>query len=467
MVILLLVLFLPLHAFSQPNNSPVHRKNIILIIGDGMGFNAEKATEFYLGKKMVWESFPVMLAVATYAASVDDNEPADQMGGKSSVGYDPVAAWKDTAYLRRNATESSAAATTMATGFKTYNKSIGIGMKSDTLKNLVEIAKSLGKSAGVVSSVPFSHATPAGFVTHNRSRSKYTEIARDMILKSRCDVIMGTGNPAFDNDGRSLVKKWETTEYVGDSSLWAQLVKGSGKQTRFVFERRDYKVKDCNGDGLADPWTVVQNLDDFKSLEQGVTPVRVLGCPEVHSALQMARAAGKGETNDSPPFVTPYIKDIPTLAGMALGAINVLDNNPRGFFLMIEGGAIDWAEHNSQKGRTIEEVVGLNEAVEAVIGWVNSHSNWDETIVIVTADHETGYLWGGPPFLPIGDNGVGSLPMMKFNSPNHTNSLVPLFAKGRGSELFQGFATGQDPVRGPYIQNSDIQKLIKKIWTVN
>jgi len=439
-------------------------KNFILIIGDGMGYNTIRATDFYLGKKQYYEDFPVRLAMATYPANADENYQVYQGTGKKIVGYDPQAAWKDTGYVRRNATESSAAATAMATGFKTYNKAIGISINFDTLTNLVEIAKSLGKSAGVVTTVPFSHATPAGFVTHNRSRSNYSQITRDMILKSRCDVIMGCGNPAFDDDGRTLGKKWENSDFVGDSALWVQLVKGSGAQTRFLFEGKSYTVNDCDGDGTADPWTVIQNLDEFRRLEQGVPQKRVLGCPEVHSTLQMARAMGKGETNASPPFVTHYLKEIPTLADMTLGALNVMDDNPKGFFLMIEGGAIDWAEHDNQKGRTIEEMAGLNDAVKAVIGWVNRHSNWKETMVIVTGDHETGYLWGGPPFVPIKDNGPGKVPVMQFNSPDHTNSLIPLFARGSGSELLAGFADERDSIRGPYIQNSEIPQLIKSLW---
>jgi len=468
-IIILLFFLVPslsgsIHGYSQGSPRLLKVKNVILIIGDGMGYNAIRATDFYLGEKQYYEDFPVRLAMATYPANADEIYQGDQGTVKKIIGYDQIAAWKDTGYVKRNTTESSAAATAMATGFKTYNKAIGISMNFDTLTNLVEVAKSLGKSAGVVTTVPFSHATPAGFVAHNRSRSKYSQIARDMILRSRCDVIIGCGNPAFDDDGRALEKKWENSGFVGDSALWGQLVKGSGKQTRFHFEGKSYTVSDCDGDGMADPWTIIQSLDSFRRLEQGVPPKRILGCPEVHSTLQMARAMGKGETNDSPPFVTPYIKKIPTLADMTLGALNVMDNNPKGFFLMIEGGAIDWAEHDNQKGRTIEEMAGLNDAVKAVIGWVNRHSNWKETMVIVTGDHETGYLWGGPPFVPVGDNGAGRLPVMQFNSPDHTNSLIPLFVKGTGSELFAGFADESDSVRGPYIQNSEIPQVIKFLW---
>jgi alkaline phosphatase len=149
---------------------------------------------------------------------------------------------------------------------------------------------------------------------------------------------------------------------------------------------------------------------------------------------------------------------------MVGGALNVLDNNPKGFFVMIEGGATDWASHSNQKGRLIEEMKSFDEAVNSVVGWVNAHSNWDETLVIVTGDHETGFLWGGDPFLPVKDNGRQILPGMQFNSSDHTNSLVPFFARGTGSEFFRNFADEQDSVKGPFIQNSEIAQLIHFLW---
>jgi alkaline phosphatase len=149
---------------------------------------------------------------------------------------------------------------------------------------------------------------------------------------------------------------------------------------------------------------------------------------------------------------------------MVNGALNVLDNNPKGFFVMIEGGAADWASHDNQKGRLFEEMMGFNEAINNVVNWVNSHSNWNETLVIVTGDHETGFLWGAEPFIPLKDNGKGVLPEMKFNSTDHTNSLIPFFAKGAGSELYRNFADEYDSIRGPYIQNSEIPQLIHFLW---
>ena len=152
---------------------------------------------------------------------------------------------------------------------------------------------------------------------------------------------------------------------------------------------------------------------------------------------------------------------------MVRAGINVLDNNRSGFFLMIEGGAIDWATHENQKGRMLEEMTEFREAVDAVINWVNANSNWDETLLIVTADHECGNLWGGDPFTPVTDNGIGNLPGLQYNSHDHTNSLVPVFAMGAGASLLVKQADETDPVRGPYLQNTEIPALIFRLWDKN
>jgi alkaline phosphatase len=149
---------------------------------------------------------------------------------------------------------------------------------------------------------------------------------------------------------------------------------------------------------------------------------------------------------------------------MALGALNVLDNNKKGFFLMVEGGAIDWALHGNQKGRLIEETAGFFDAVQSVIQWVDKNSSWDETLLIVTADHETGLLWGEKPFAPLIDNGKKQLPGMTFYSSNHSNSLVPFFAKGIGSDWYPVISDEYDAIRGPYMQNSEIPQLLFMMW---
>jgi alkaline phosphatase len=464
-LVILLFFFTFLKVSAQPEKSLPNPKNIIILIGDGMGYNHIKATNYYMGiGQQVYENFPVCLALSHYPAKTGENSATNPGTNYSFTGYNTVEAWKNPTYLKQNVIESSAAATAMSTGFKTYNNAVGMSVNHDTLVNLVEWAKSMGKSAGVVTSVEFSHATPAAFVTHNTLRSNYSQIAYGMLLDSRCDVIMGCGNPMYDDDGHLLAGKWKDPKYVGDSAFWAQLIAGSGKQTHFRINDKTKTVKDVDGDSKADPWTLIRDLGEFRSLQKGATPKRVLGVPDVYSTLQQSRSFQNGETKDSPPFITPFIATVPKLSEMVNGALNVLDNNPKGFFVMIEGGATDWASHDNQKGRLIEEMMGFNEAINSVVDWVNTHSNWNETLVIVTGDHETGFLWGDEPFTPIVDRGKNDLPIMKFNSPDHTNSLIPFYAKGAGSELYRGFADENDSIRGPYIQNSEIPQLIHSLW---
>ena len=110
----------------------------------------------------------------------------------------------------------------------------------------------------------------------------------------------------------------------------------------------------------------------------------------------------------------------------------------------------------------------FNASVDAAIEWVETNSNWEETLLIVTADHETGYLSGmnepedGKWNVMAGDS--STLPTHEWYSGNHTNQVVPFFFKGAGSEDIMGQVKGTDPVRGDYIDNTDIAKLAKNAW---
>ena len=434
------------------------------MICDGWGYNHIRATDYYNGVPASYESFPVHFGMCHYPAKTGYYDPSNPDSFLFAGGYNPSLAWKDPLYVRKQFTESAASATAMATGYKTYKTAIGMGINMDTLVNLTQVAKALGKSAGVITTVPFSHATPAGFVAHNGTRDHYQAIAYEMILDSKCDVIMGTGNPQYDNSGIFQGADWKNAIYVGDSALWQQLLTGSGSATTFLVQGKNRTVNDIDNDSIPDPWTIVETQQDFINLATGETPKRVLGCPRVYMTLQQTRPMLNGETLNSPPYITPFTPGLPSLGQMSSGALNVLDNNSHGFFLMIEGGAIDWACHANQKGRMIEELNDFNAAVNAVFDWVTTNSNWDETMLIITGDHETGFLWGGSPFTPIVDQGPGQLPGIQFNSWDHTNSLIPFFSKGCGSDLYGIFADEKDSVRGAFIQNSEIPQLIFLLW---
>ena len=419
-----------------------HRvKNIIIMISDGCGYHHVDAASLYqYGQTDVqaYEQFPVRLGMSTYAA------------GQT---YEPALAWKYFNYVldSTGCTDSAAAATAMSTGVKTYKGAIGVDLDRHPLTHIVEAAEQKGKATGVITTVQLSHATPAGFVAHNKSRDNYEQIARQMLYKSRLEVIMGCGHPCHDDDGMPIEKDKEY-KYVGGESTWDDLKDGS------------VTGSDCDGDGRPDEWVFIDKREDFQAMMVGATAKRVIGIPRKHTTLQQARGGDK----KAEPFAVPYNGDVPTLAEMTKAALNVLDNDSDGFFLMIEGGAIDWADHNNQIGRLIEEQIDFNKAVEAVLQWIAMNSDWEQTLLIVTADHECGYLTGpesgisqnGPVWNPLIGRGIGKAPDAEWHSTGHTNSLVPFYARGCGSQLFKQSARNRDSVRGFYLDNTSITKVV-------
>jgi len=425
----LTVLLIQSLVFASSADCP---KNIILIIVDGGGINNISAADYYTdGKRssQLYEKFPVKLSVTTYPA-----------GGS----YEPKKAAKNFDYVKFGSTDSAAAATTLATGVKTFNGSIGIDAKENRLENIIERCEKLGLSTGVVTTVQISHATPAGFVAHAQSRSGYEEIADEMINKSGLEVIFGCGNPLFDNSGKNLNEPGEL-KYVGGRQMWNSLIEGTAGG-------------DADGDGTADKWTLIQSKQDFINLADGKTPKRVIGIAQAAETLQEKRSG-----NSVVPFDVPLNQNVPNLAEMTKAALNVLDDDPDGFFVMIEAGAVDWASHENNSPRMLEEMIDFDGAADAVINWVETKSDWDSTLVIITADHQTGYLTGLDKRRFVVNSGKGKMPQMEWNGGSHINAPVFLFAKGQGSQLFAKQIKGQDPLYGPYIDNTDIPKVIFKI----
>ena len=424
-------------------------KNVIVMISDGAGYNQVDAASYYqYGRtgKQIYERFPFRFGMSTYSDGTTKNfDP---------LGYDPAEAWADFEYVSHAPTDSASAGTAMATGSKTYDAAIGVGVKGNPLRNIIQSAEDLGKATGVVTSVEFSHATPASFVAHNASRNNYEAIAQEMLLGSSVDVIMGAGHPGFTDSGEASTPSSSSYKYVGGKATWDDLAAGTAGA-------------DANGDGVADPWTLVQSKEQFRALMSGDTADRVVGVAQVATTLQQARG-GDGKAD---PYAVPANSNVPTLAEMTRAALNVLDNDKDGFFLMVEGGAVDWAGHANQSGRVIEEQIDFNRAVEAVAEWVQTTSNWGETVLIVTGDHETGYLTGPasgidgtPVWNPLANNGAGKLPGMEWHSGDHTNSLIPLFAKGDAARLLKRYAVQTDPVRGRYIDNTELGRMLFQIF---
>ena len=460
-------------AFSKPVY-PKAVKNVILMISDGAGFNTFEAGNYYqFGEKMpeVYRDFTIKIASKTDMLNfIDKNGDPVEMDSSILVcpgckyseictcdyskwsakpqGYNPIEMWKYFNYVKEDDnflafTGSAAAATALYSGEKTSRGRMGMTWDEIPLPIITEIADTLGKATGVVTSVQLSHATPGAVWSCKNNRNLYADIANEMIYDSGLDVIMGCGDPM----------KGSEYKYVGGKITWAD-------------------IRDNDG---AKGFLYIHRIDDFKKIAMGEVdggvPTKVIGIPHATNTL-----------SDNP-------NDVPTLETMAMGAIQVLSQNPNGFFLMIEGGAVDWENHANNIEGMVKEQSDFNNAVNSVKKWVEKNSNWKETLVIVTADHECGMLWGPETYtdndcIPndkctagyydagidtfngwrhIKNNGKHNIPGVQYGSRGHTRALVPVFAKGLGADLFLDLVQGTDAkagvfwgFSGQYIDNTDI-----------
>ncbi|HSW38523.1 MAG TPA: alkaline phosphatase [Acidobacteriota bacterium] len=446
--VVLLAAFHASHAGGQYEEKGV--KNVILMIGDGMSFNTVRATNYYAGSKAVYENFERKFGMQTTSAG--------DRKGYTGRAYDPQAMATDFNYAMKGATDSSSAASAMFSGVKIYDNEVNYTPGNIALTTFFEKAARHGKSIGAVSSVHFTHATPAAVYGHNRSRSQFGPMAREAIHGSNpseannyydagnynnfLKVVMGPGHPMYDSNAKPREKP--SYRLIGEEKLWNDLVAG------------------VNG------WTLISAREEFEKLTSGPTPDKVFGIPQVGDTLQYSRDGLGPRNSKGLPFAVELNTGVPDLATMTMAALNVLDNNRDGFAIMIEGGAIDWANHANLADRMIEEQIDFNKAVKAVTAYLDANTNgnnWDNTLLIVTSDHETGYLWGdgriegstffdvngngtfdhGVDYAHVKDNGRGNLPNVWFHSGYHSNSLVPLYARGAGSGLFEKCVIGREP----------------------
>ena len=279
-------------------------------------------------------------------------------------------------------TDSGASGTAIATGHKTNNGTIAISPSGDTLTTILELAEKSGLSTGLVSTSSILHATPASFIAHNESRHHYDQLAEDF-LKTDIDVFIGGGykNFAEREDGRNLVRS---------------------------LEEKGYQV-----------------LRDMKQIQ----------------AVEQGKLAGLTAEGHNPKYSEGRGDMLPLATQTAL---NILDNNEKGFFLMVESSQIDWGGHDNSSDYIVDEMLDFNRAVEKAMAFAEKNPN---TLLIVTADHETGgmALTGGD----ISKKQVEA----SFPTEGHTGVMVPVFAVGPGAEHFQGI-----------YDNTDVFKKMKELY---
>ncbi|MGI6402471.1 MAG: alkaline phosphatase [Thermoguttaceae bacterium] len=462
-------------------DEPPKAKNVILFIADGAGFNSEVLGSYYRTGEAWGESyqnFPTILGVSTFAIHRSSNREVKWDPVKEpemNAGYVPSEFWKDPSGAHWRAsntavTDSAAAATAINTGVKTNNGRINVDPQDNVLENFAQKNAKAGRSVGVVTTTQISHATPAGVCAHNDNRNAYQEISQEQINDAPINVLMGAGHPEY-NNGRKIDKKPEDLQYqfVGGRELWE-------------------KVK--ANDGYKD-WNFIDHRSQFAELA-AATPDSGQEVPS--KVLGIVRTGGgappiDGDVDDPQKMIDKYSQEtvdaIPSLTEMTLGALNVLSTNDNGFYLMVEGGNIDGANHSNNAANSVLEHTGFAKAIDAAIEWVEKYSSWDETLMIVTADHETGQIWGDGTYVDENNNGrydsedtfegfqkieaskKGEVPDVQYLSGGHTNALVPFCAKGAGAESAMNFIRGNDAkaakfwnFSGDYIYNIDVYTIM-------
>ncbi len=330
---------------SAPAAGAAGPRNVILFIGDGMGFEHVKAAGMYLHGQpgtLFFETRPHQAERITLAAG----------GG---------------------ITDSAAASTAMATGTKVRNGVISMAIPGPggELLTVLEIAKARSKRTGLVTTTNVTDATPAAFAAHEPSRWYHSAIAADYLQQTRPDVLFGGG--------------------------------GSGLSSQ-----------DADEAG----YTVITSADELAALDTG-TETTVSG------------QFGSG----SMPFELDGLGELPHLSQMTAAALDILDGDPDGLFLMVEGGRIDHASHSSDIDRAVLETIEFDRAVQAAADWAAGR---DDTLIIVTADHECGGL------TVLENNGAGQMPTVSWSTHGHTAANVPVYAVGPRAELIVGVIDNTD-----------------------
>ncbi len=470
----LLILLILLSAnFRSPERVTAQKnipfaKYIILLIGDGMGYNHLQAANLYTKQIPDYQSWQ-SVGVSTYPE-----------GGT----YDPQAAWSDFLYVTSSQiTDSAAAATALYTGSKTSIGSISVNADhSARLLTITEIARTRGMAVGAVTTTPISDATPGAWIAHNDARQNGFAILDEALW----------GDP--NTTGNADKSYYEGGH--GKTIPPVSLLIGGGHPNWYTtgnhFVNNDIITKLKNELNQPGAFKYIERISGSPDGGQ-----RLLNEAQKNDTMRLVGLFGgsNGDVEYRLADGSGFNPENPTLPEMTRAALAVLEKDRDGFILMIEGGTIDHASHANKMNEMIGEVIGFNDAIQAVIDWVNdpyNASDWENTLVIITADHETGYLTASPSAFadqPLGEISPNTLQFEKvisstgrraswvdqnnnneidsgetvywaWNSGGHTNSLVPLFIRGKGSEKLNQYIRGFDPIRGDYIDNTDVFKLM-------
>jgi len=351
------LVFLLSFAFSIPAFSQSHSRkkkesklplNIILMIGDGMGIS-----QMY----------------AAYTVSRDN----------LNIAQCPNVALVKTLSKDNYITDSAAAGTAIATGYKTNNGFIGMLPDKTPVRSILKFAEDNGLATGLISTSSITHATPASFIAIVDNRNMYEEIARQF-LYTDIDVFIGGGYDNFAKraDSLNLIDSLIVRNYQVVKTIPEMMEVTTGKMAALLYPVHAPKYSEGRGDMLS-------------------------------------LATSK--------------------------AIDLLSMNKKGFFMMVEGSQIDWGAHDNDLDYVIDETLDFVKACGVALEFARENGN---TLVIITADHETGGL------SLTDDQLISGKPEGKFASKDHSAIPVPLFTFGPGGDQFHGLIDNTDIFKNIY-----------------
>ena len=288
-------------------------------------------------------------------------------------------------------TDSSSSATSLTAGIKTINGALNLDYQLQHVETIAQwLQRTKGFSVGTVTSVPISHATPASAYAHNVSRDDYQDLTRDMLglpsvsRKSNplpgLDVVLGCGYGEETKDGKGHGQNFiPGNRYLTDEDLKRIDEKSGSPTAKYVVAQRTSAV---NGAKL---------LADAAS-RAAVQKKRLLGFFGVtkgHLPFQTANGDYKPvlDVKEAEVYSEADIDENPTLAQMTEAAIQVLQEDPDGFWLMVESGDVDWANHGNNIDNSIGAILSGDAAVGKIFNWIDSRNAWEQSLVIVTSDH--------------------------------------------------------------------------------
>ena len=332
-----LLVFISLVWFSPVQGA--EPKNVILLIGDGMGPE------------------PVGLAIYynRFMNGMDKRLNMERLMAAGNTGYCLTYQYGTVI------TDSASAATALASGVKTRDAIIGKDHDGRPMKTIVDIARQLGKSTGVISNTRLTHATPAAFYAHIIHRDMENEIASQLVER-------GDLNVAFAGGAQHFIPAGMKVEDHPD-------LKGIDKKAGWGGSRRKDN-RDLIGEAKNKGYAIVANEGELWALEAHKTE-KVMG---LFSAAEFPSAI------DRQPHHRAGVPTLSQLTGKGPGGFK---QNPKGFFLMVEGGQIDCVAHGNDVASVLHEMLEFDQAIGAVMSFAESNP---DTLVVVTADHDTGGL---------------------------------------------------------------------------